>query len=142
MSTCLIDVIWKVTLQQYFSTHGWNLLKFQALFMWNMYNFHCIHFCELTYIKLNIFSVEYVLSSSVGLTLCDPMDCSPPGLSVHRFASRNTGMSCHFPLVRIFKTQGLNPCLLHEQMDTLPLSHLGNPHIVKRSLQTDYSLCI
>ena len=126
MSTCLIDVIWKVTLQQYFSTHGWNLLKFQALFMWNMYIFHCIHFCELTYIKLNIFSVEYVLSSSVGLTLCDPMDYSPPGSSVYGDSpGKNTGVGCHALLQRIFWTQGLNPCLfylLHWQASSLPLA--------------------
>ena len=106
--------------------------------MWNMYNFHFTHFCELTYIKLNIFNVAYMLSSSVGLTLCDPTDCSPPGFSVHRFPSWNTGMGCHFPL----KTQGLNPCLLHWQMDTLPLSHLGYPHVVKRSLQTQVILYV
>ena len=30
------------------------------------------------------------------LTLCDPMDCSPPGSSVHGDSpSKNTGVSCH-----------------------------------------------
>ena len=30
------------------------------------------------------------------LTLCDPMDCSPPGSSVHvRSPGKNTGVSCH-----------------------------------------------
>ena len=29
-------------------------------------------------------------------TLCDPMDCSPPGSSVHGvFQARNTGVGCH-----------------------------------------------
>ena len=28
----------------------------------------------------------------------------------------------------IFPDQGSNPCLLHEQVDSLPLSHQGSPH--------------
>ena len=34
---------------------------------------------------------------------------------------------CHFLLQGIFPTQGLNPCLLHSQADSLPLSHQGSP---------------
>ena len=40
-------------------------------------------------------------------TLCDPMDCSPPGSSVHS-PGKNTGVGCHALLQRIFPTQGLN----------------------------------
>ena len=48
------------------------------------------------------------------LTLCGPMDCSPPGSSVHGILpSKNTGVGCHVLLQRIFPTQGLNPSLLH-----------------------------
>ena len=33
------------------------------------------------------------------LTLCDPIDCSPPGSSVHGiFQGKNTGVGCHFLL--------------------------------------------
>ena len=48
--------------------------------------------------------------------LCDPMDCSPQGSSVHGFPGKNTGVGCHFLLQEIFSTQGLNLhllCLLH-----------------------------
>jgi len=44
------------------------------------------------------------------------------------FPGKNTGMGCHFLLQGIFPTQGLNPhlmCLLHWQVDSLPLSHPG-----------------
>ena len=45
---------------------------------------------------------------------CDPMDCSPPGSSVHRDSpGKNTGVGCHFLLRGIFLTQELNPGLLH-----------------------------
>ena len=43
------------------------------------------------------------------------------------FPGKNTGMSCHFLLQRIFPTQGSNLCLLHWQADSLPLSHPGSP---------------
>ena len=44
------------------------------------------------------------------LTLCDPMDCSPPGSAVRR-DRKNTGVGCHDLLQGIFLTQGLNPNL-------------------------------
>ena len=65
-------------------------------------------------------------------TLCDPMDCSPLGSSVHGiFPGKNIGVGCHFLLQGIFLTQGLNPSLLQWQVDSLPLSHLGSLCIVK-----------
>ena len=43
-------------------------------------------------------------------TLCDTVDCSVPGSSVHGiFPSKCIGVSCHFLLQGIFLTQGLNP---------------------------------
>ena len=48
------------------------------------------------------------------LTLYDPMDCSPPGSSVHGdFLGKNTGASCCFLLQGIFPTQESKPGLLH-----------------------------
>ena len=63
------------------------------------------------------------------LTLCDPMDCSQTGSSVHGvFPSKITGMGCHFLLWGILTIWGSNPCLLHWQEDSLLLSHLGSPY--------------
>ena len=45
-------------------------------------------------------------------TLCDPMDSSPPGSSVHRILQARTLVGCHALLQGIFLTQGVNPCLL------------------------------
>ena len=46
--------------------------------------------------------------------LCDPMDCSPPGSSVHGIGhGKNTGVGYHFLLQGTFLTQGSNLCLLH-----------------------------
>ena len=45
-------------------------------------------------------------------TLCSPMDCSPPGSSVHGDSpGKNTGVGCHALLQAIFPTQGSNPGL-------------------------------
>ena len=44
------------------------------------------------------------------LTLCDPMDYSPPGSSVNS-PGENTGVGCHALLQGIFPTQGSNPGL-------------------------------
>ena len=67
--------------------------------------------------------------------LCDPMDDSPPGFSVHGISpNKNTGVGCHALLQRIFPTQGLNPCLLHllhGQVDSLLLTPPGNSSALK-----------
>ena len=41
--------------------------------------------------------------------LCNPVDCSPPGSSVHGDSpGKNTGVGCHALLWGIFLTQGSN----------------------------------
>ena len=45
---------------------------------------------------------------------------------------KNTGVGCHFLLQGIFLTQGQNPPLLHRQVDSFPLSHLGGAHYLPR----------
>ena len=64
------------------------------------------------------------------LTLCDPMDCSPPGSSVHWDSpGKNTGVGCHALLQGIFPTQGLNLGLPHCRWILYRLSHQGSPRI-------------
>ena len=67
----------------------------------------------------------YCLVAQLCRLFCNHMDCSPPGSSVHRI-SWARGVGCHFLLQEIFPTQELNLHLLHWQVDSLPLSHLGN----------------
>ena len=58
------------------------------------------------------------------LTLCDPMDWSPPGSSVHGI------LQAKILLQGIFPSQGSNPCLLcllHWQAGSLPLAPPGKP---------------
>ena len=80
-----------------------------------------IHFQHLVFGEFHIFrkgqtgnSAHFCcLVAKLRLTLCDPIDCSPPGSSVHGiFQARITAVGCHCPLQGIFPTQGLNPRLL------------------------------
>ena len=79
--------------------------------------------------KQFVVKVEVLLASSY-LTLCDPMDCSPPGS--WDFPSKNTGVGCDFLLKGIFSTQGLNLLLLNWQLGSLLLSHQGSPRDVRQ----------
>ena len=53
----------------------------------------------------------------------------PARLCPRNFPGKNTGVRCHFVLQGIFLTQGSNPHLLHWQVDSLPVSHLGNSSV-------------
>ena len=57
--------------------------------------------------------------------VCNPMDCSPPGSSVHTDSpGKNTGVGCYALLQGIFPIQALNLhllYLLHWQASSLPL---------------------
>ena len=61
-----------------------------------------------------LFAVLKVVDILSCLTLCDPVDCSLLGFSVHGDSpGKNTGVGSHSLLPGIFSTQGLNPGLLH-----------------------------
>ena len=68
-------------------------------------------------------------------TLCDPMDCSPPGLCPWDSPGKNTGVGSSALLQGIVLIQGLNPCLLcllNWQTGSLPLAPPGKPRYAKR----------
>ena len=65
-------------------------------------------------------------------TLCDPMNCSPPGTSVHGDSpGKKTEVGCHALLQGIFPTQGSNPGLPHCRQILHWLSHQGSPGILE-----------
>ena len=73
----------------------------------------------------------YICCCSVAkswLTPCDPVDCSPPGSSLHGDSpGKNTGVGCHFLLQGTFLDEESNLNLLHWQAGSLPLSHQRSP---------------
>ena len=72
---------------------------------------------------------KYMFSHSVVSNFCNSMDCTLPGSSVHVISQARIlewiVISSFWGY--IFSTQGLNPSLLHWQMDSLPLNHQGSP---------------
>ena len=66
----------------------------------------------------------YAVFSHSCLTLCNPLDCSPPLSSVHGDSpGKNTGVGFHTLLQGIFPRQGSNPGLQHCRQILYHLSH-------------------
>ena len=77
--------------------------------------------------SVSFFSVLCFVDQSRS-TLCDPMNCSPPGSSVCGTSpDKNTGVGCHALLQGIFPTQGLNPGLPPCRWILWHQSHQGSP---------------
>ena len=71
--------------------------------------------------------VKKVLVAQSCPTLCDPMDCSPPGSScLWNSLGKKTRVGCHSLLQVIFTTQGSNPDLLCCRQILYCLSHQGS----------------
>ena len=73
------------------------------------------------------------------LTLCDPVNCSPPGSFVHGvFQGRILEwVGCHFLLQGIFPAQGSNLrllCLLHWQVDSFTTAPPGKAPFLGHSI--------
>ena len=68
------------------------------------------------------------LVAPLGLTLCDPMDCTLPGSSVRGDSpGKNTEVGCLTLLHRIFPTQESNWGLLHCRRILFQLDYQGIP---------------
>ena len=75
-------------------------------------------------------------------TLCNPMNCSPPGSSVHEDSpGKNTGVGCHALLQGIVPTQRSNPVLPHFRWILYLLSHQGSPHSYMYTPKLNTYLC-
>ena len=88
----------------------------------------CLAFCLVFFFSqcLSQGTLHCCLVAKLCPTLCDPMDCGPPGSSVHRISQARI-LECHFLFQGIFPTQDLKLLLLHRQAYLLPLSPLGSP---------------
>ena len=54
-------------------------------------------------------SVQSPVGACSVTSLCDPMNCSPPGSCPRKFPGKNTGVGCHFLLQGIFPAQSSTP---------------------------------
>ena len=101
----------------------------EIIFILSLYYLH-LKQCQTTEgLTLNTMKVVFESESEVAqlcLTLCNPMDSSLPGSSVHHIPGKNTGVGCHSLLQGIFPTLGLNPGLPHCRQTLYRLSHQGS----------------
>ena len=84
----------------------------------------------MEHVKEDVFPNHCVCATRLQscLTLCDRMNYSPSGSSVHGDSpGKNTGMGCHALLQGIFPTQRWNPGLLHCRWILHQLSYQGSP---------------
>ena len=79
------------------------------------------------------------LVAQLNPALSDPMDCSPPGSSIHGDSpGKNTGVGCHALLQGIVPIQGLNLhllSLLYCQVGSLPTEQPGKPYVITYPLE-------
>ena len=83
------------------------------------------------------------VSGSVCPVLCDPVDYSPPGLSVHGILQATTleWVGCLSFLQGIFPTQGWNPGRLHCRQILYSLGHQGSPGSEVKVAEWCLTLC-
>ena len=108
---------WFIICSYSISIEKWNFLKLNYL------DRDCLlHHTHYTVVQLD----KHVLClvTQLCLTLCNPMDCSLLGSSVHgNSPGKNTGVGCHALLQGISPTQGSNPGLPHYRWTLYCLSH-------------------
>ena len=83
--------------------------------------------CAKTHIYVFCICHLYLVAQSCP-TLCDPMDCSPPGSSVHGNSPGEnnwSGLPC--PTLRNLPNPGIEPRSPILQLDTLPAEPQGKP---------------
>ena len=92
--------------------------------------YHLSHQGSPIIVAGKIQSLHFSLVAQSCLTLCEPMNCSLPGSSVHgNSPGKNTGVGCHAFLQGIFLTQGSNLGLMHCRKILYHLSHQSYPEI-------------
>ena len=104
-------------------------MSFQVWFLIVIFTFCLLKSLQTEILRPDLWSVCAQSCPAV----CDSVDCSLPGSSVHGIFQA-TQVGCHFLFSGMFLTQGLTPplsCLLHWQVDSLPLHHLGSPLILE-----------
>ena len=87
----------------------------------------CVHACMCVYVHTLACMLSHVQ------LFMTPMECSPPGSSVHGILQVRILQWAAIPFSRgIFPTQGSNLGLLHWQEDSLPSEPLGKPGEMER----------
>ena len=122
---------------------GVGILSFlQGIFLTQKLNRSVLHcrqiLYQLSYQGSPNIQIEGEVAQSC-LTLCDPVDCSLPGFSVHGILQARILEWIAISFSRgIFPTQGSNPGLLHCRQMLYPLNHQGKLFVMppQKTIQT------
>ena len=68
------------------------------------------------------------------LTLCDPMDCSPPGSSIHGFSRQESWSKLPLPSPGDLPNLAIKPRSPALQANSLPTEPLGKPLVLQTSV--------
>ena len=133
-SFCFSDMLIIMHLVLKNRTWDWKNCLIKSLVFYSLISLFLVLWNHSTQFHISLLSPWGILCACVCSvtqlcsTLCDPMDYSPPGSSVHGISQvRILEGAVIFSSRGSSWTQGLNPCLLHWNMDSLPLSHMGRP---------------
>ena len=123
MYSSVILIIFLYNLQNFFLSCKMNSIL--------IINFPLLPFSSLwqpTFFLFELFDCLLFFSHSVVSNSLQPQGLFEPFRLLCPWDSpgKKTGMGCHSLLQEIFLTQRLSLCLLHWQMCSLSLSHLGN----------------
>ena len=123
------------------SNIDWRFVSYMIVYMFQCHSPKSSHLLPLPQSTLLLKNIHVCLVTQSCPTFCDPMDCSPPGSSVHGDPpGKNTGVGCHALLQEIFPTQGLNPGLPNCMWILYQLSHKGRP-LKNSSLHVESESC-
>ena len=70
--------------------------------------------------------LDNIVVTAVELLGHVPLFATPWTIACQALLGKNIEVGCYFLLQRIFLPEGSNPCLLHWQVDSLQLRHLGS----------------
>ena len=85
-------------------------------------------FCCAAEAKSLINSYVCILVTQSGLTLCNPMDCSPPGFSIHGILQARIVEWIAFPSTEEFPNPGIEPWSPALQADSLLFELQGSSY--------------
>ena len=112
----------------------WDAIAFSRI--WGK-ELHFVHLCISSHFLVQPALAHCLISSCCCLvaqscpTLCDPMDCSPPGSSVHGISQARILDGLPFPSPGDLPNPGIESMSPVWQADSLPLNHQGSSYIWK-----------
>ena len=123
---CFIGVPFNLLRNQYLFNKCYTVFVIQytvCIYYIYIYRFMNIFIYVYLTLKQFLFYQKSTKSRQSCPTLCNPMDCSPPGSSVHGISQARILEWVAMPSSRGSSCPRIKPTSLHWQVDSLPLRH-------------------